>query len=92
MTDLQENVPTIVFQGTDSRIVVVNSGTSLKTTFEKTTGIDAMGVNRWDEVHESEAKSVFSAFVEGNLALFGFDIPVVEPVTEPTSDDSTTVA
>lgn len=88
MTDLQANVPTIIFQGTDSRIVVENDGTALKTTFEQVDGQDAMGVDRWKEVHESQAKLVFSAFVEGNLALFGFDVPVA-PVVAPTPDATT---
>ena len=90
MTDLQTKVPTIIFQGTDSRIVVENDGTTLKTTFEKTDGQDAMGVDRWKEVHESEVKSVFSAFVESNLALFGFDIPAVTTTDTTTTANTTT--
>lgn len=88
MTDLQANVPTIIFQGTDSRIVVETDSTTLKTTFEQVDGQDAMGVDRWKEVHESQAKSVFSSFVESNLALFGYDVPVA-PVVTPA--DATTV-
>lgn len=88
MTNLLTNVPTIIFQGTDSRIVVNYDGTNMTVTFEKTDGEDAMDVIRWKEVTESEAKSAFTEFVESNLALFGFDIPTMTDST--TTDDSTT--